>query len=355
MKQALLLFIAFSFFACQQLNGQETAVSSGTKKEKEHSFVPAPYLNYSRSIGAGFGVIPMYMFQMTKGDTISPQSLVGALGIYTTNKTYFAMGFGKLYFAEDRWRVSVAAGIGDINFQVFIDRPMVQYINYNTNMFFAQGVVQTKVFKRLYAGPVIQYLEFLSVFGDEYTYVLATQLTGIGLDLDWDGRDNVYYPHKGVLAEVNWNSYPLFIGNEEESNSITSAFNYFKVRQSSNDVWAHRFYGNFGLGDVSFNQQTVVGRSDLRGYTQGDYRGDGMMDVQSEYRLNFENKMGMVFFGGVGTIYGAINEEDNWTLLPSVGTGFRYLVFPENNMNIGLDVAAGKGDWGIYFRVGEAF
>jgi hypothetical protein len=31
------------------------------------------------------------------------------------------------------------------------------------------------------------------------------------------------------------------------------------------------------------------------------------------------------------------------------------MVFPDNNMNVGLDVAAGREDWGLYFRIGEAY
>ena len=27
----------------------------------------------------------------------------------------------------------------------------------------------------------------------------------------------------------------------------------------------------------------------------------------------------------------------------------------EEHMNVGLDIAAGDGDWGVYFRIGEAF
>ena len=41
-------------------------------------------------------------------------------------------------------------------------------------------------------------------------------------------------------------------------------------------------------------------------------------------------------------------------LLPFFGT-FDIAVFPKNKMNIGIDVAAARDDWGIYFRIGEAF
>jgi hypothetical protein len=41
--------------------------------------------------------------------------------------------------------------------------------------------------------------------------------------------------------------------------------------------------------------------------------------------------------------------------LPSIGTGIRFLALPKQQMRVGIDVAAGKNDWGLYIRVGEAF
>jgi hypothetical protein len=47
---------------------------------------------------------------------------------------------------------------------------------------------------------------------------------------------------------------------------------------------------------------------------------------------------------------------DNYSgLLPSAGAGIRFKAIPSRNINIGIDAAIGKEDWGIYFRIGEAF
>ena len=121
------------------------------------------------------------------------------------------------------------------------------------------------------------------------------------------------------------------------------------------DVIATWIYGGFGIGDLSFEQQFIVGRQDIRGYTQGKYRGDYLLAAQGEYRWNFNEKMSAAGFFGLATVYGSINESDEGVILPGIGTGFRYNVFPKYHMNIGFDVAAGKDDWGFYFRVGEAF
>ena len=52
--------------------------------------------------------------------------------------------------------------------------------------------------------------------------------------------------------------------------------------------------------------------------------------------------MGLVGFFGAGTIFESNIDENNGVFLPSIGAGYRYVAFPENKMNVGLDVAAGK-------------
>lgn len=45
----------------------------------------------------------------------------------------------------------------------------------------------------------------------------------------------------------------------------------------------------------------------------------------------------------------------NGKILHGVGDGFRFVISEETHINVGLDVAKGSGDWGIYFRIGESF
>ena len=80
-----------------------------------------------------------------------------------------------------------------------------------------------------------------------------------------------------------------------------------------------------------------------------------MISLQGEYRWNFHKRWGAVGFAGVASVFNAINESDNGKLLPAIGTGIRFRAFQETNMSVGLDVAAGIDDWGVYFQIGEAF
>lgn len=79
------------------------------------------------------------------------------------------------------------------------------------------------------------------------------------------------------------------------------------------------------------------------------------MAAQGEYRYSLKEKIGLVGFVGLATIYGSDNDSFNWKLYPGAGAGVRYRAFKTVKFNIGLDAALGKDDWGVYFRIGEAF
>lgn len=358
LRTFLILLLFTTSISWAQLGGASPGggvVKSDTTTVGPSKFVPAPYVNYSRSIGFSGGVVPLYMWNINKKDTISPQSIVGGLGMYSTNKTYFGMGFGRIYLNEDRWRISFGGGNGNVNFQVFVDRIVNDYIDYGTNFWFFKSYVQRRIFGNIYGGIVIDYTNFNTEFDVDVNAAIQNTFTGVGLILERDVRSNVYYPYSGDQESIEWNTYPIWLNNEDQSNRIKLTNNKFWALRGKKDVIAGRIYGEFGLGEIRFNQEVVVMGTDLRGYTQGKYRGKGMMDMQVEYRYNFAPKMGIVGFGGIGTVYGSSNEDINGIILPSVGLGYRYTVFPTNHMNIGLDAAIGRDDWGIYFRIGEAF
>lgn len=354
------LFLFFTF--SMAISAYSQAIPSGgggegsDLGEKNFSFVPVPYINYSRSLGFAIGAIPMAMYKVNPEDTISPASITGVLGMYTTNETWFAMFFQRFYLQQDNWRLTAAGGLGSVNFQFYLDLPGAGYVDYNTQADFLFLEAQRRLVGKLYLGVHYTYTKFDTSLDLDTTVNLGVRnLHGLGIKLSFDRRDDVYYPRSGAISELDWTSYPKFIDNTFESNKIEIDRNqYFPVRENT-DVIAARVYAGLGIGELAFEQQFIVGRQDIRGYTQGKYRGDYLVAAQGEYRWNFHKKMSAVGFFGLATVFGSINEEDDGVILPGIGTGIRYNIFPKYHMNVGMDIAAGKDDWGFYFRVGEAF
>ena len=81
-----------------------------------------------------------------------------------------------------------------------------------------------------------------------------------------------------------------------------------------------------------------------------------MLTLQSEYRWNInDSKFGFVGFFALATVFESFNEDHNGQILPGIGAGIRYIISEDTHMNVGMDIAVGKDDWGIYFRIGESF
>lgn len=355
-SRLLLLWLTFMalLFNPANISGQGIGQGSDTRIDGKYKFMPIPYMNYDRSMGFSLGAVPMLMFNPSEKDTISPSSIVGGLGFYTTNKTWFLMGFGMFYLGEDNWRITTAGGVGNVNFQFYLDDIVGGWIPYQSEASFFMFKLERRLYKRLYGG--VSYI-FADVITSTESPPMSDSLTlhGVGFNLSLDKRDNPYYPRSGYLTSLKYNTFPEFLGNETISKKIELETNHYFSTRRDIDVVAARFYSGFGLGDLAFSQQFIVKGKDIRGYTQGAFRGNYLLALQGEYRWNFHDRWGAVGFAGVATVFEAINEADNGKLLPGIGTGIRFRAFPETNFSVGLDVAAGVNDWGIYFQIGEAF
>jgi outer membrane protein assembly factor BamA len=336
------------------LTGQGIGSGGGKRIDGKYKFMPIPYMNYDRSLGFSMGAVPMLMFNPSDKDTISPSSLIGGVGFWTTNKTWFLMGFGMFYLGEDNWRITTAGGLGSVNFQFYLDNPIGGWIPYQSEADFFMLKLERRIHKKLYGGVSYVYANVITTT-ETIPIIDSLTLHGIGLNLTLDKRSNPYYPRNGYYTSAQYKTNPEFLGNETNTRKIQIDHNhYFSTRQQK-DVVAARFHAGLGLGDLSFNQQFIVGNKDIRGYTQGAYRGNYLLTLQGEYRWNFHQRWGAVGFAGVATVFESINESDNGKLHPGLGTGIRFRVFPETNFSVGIDAAVGIDDWGIYFQIGEAF
>lgn len=349
----LLIFLSFSAFAFGQT---ETGKADSTQSGKKVDFNVMPYMSYNRNLGFMIGAIPMAMYKIDQTDQVSPKSLSGLSAVYTTNGSYFLALFNKLYLKEDTWRIQFFALTGDHYSQFYTDDfEIPAFYDYGTKTSIISAGVQRKVFENLFAGVSYTYSHYNTKYEDDVRPESIEQTNGIQINALFDTRDEVYYPMKGQKLRFRWISFPEWFGNDDKANKIVSEYNRYISMKNGKDVLAVRFAGKFGLGDISFQQQVTIGGSDIRGYSEGKYRGDGLMALQGEYRYNFSEKMGLVGFAGMATIYGSDTEKFNWGLYPGAGVGYRYRAFKTVKFNVGLDAAVGKDDWGIYFRIGESF
>jgi outer membrane protein assembly factor BamA len=315
-----------------------------------------PMINYDPAFGWNFAAMGMLFFPISQKDTISPLSTAGGVIGYTSNKSRYAVLFSKLYLAEDKWRATLAYGRASVNFQFFMDVPGGgTFIDFNTLYDFGYVELQRRIIPTWYLGGRFLLMRTNTAIDiPENETEDLTNMNNIGFVLVKDSRDNIYNPSTGTNMNLKTGHYRSFLGSDYKFDNYEFDYNkFFKIDDQR--VLVARLAMNIATGDVPFEGQNIVGQDDIRGYTDGKHRADQVYALQSEYRWNIYKKWGMVAFAGVAAAVDSPSELSFSGLLPGAGVGIRYMAVPSEKINVGIDVAIGKEDWGIYFRIGEAF
>jgi outer membrane protein assembly factor BamA len=349
----LLLLIPFVF-----VNGQKLPP---IEKKQKPRIAAIPMINYNRTQGVVAGAFVSGFYKINKKDTISPSSSTGLMGMYTQEKSHMLFAFSRFYFAEDRWRITAAAGTMDINFQFYLEDPALSggnFYDYSTKMNLVVLQLQRNIFKRLYFGPTGSFIKSTTTFGfpgvSGEDSVMQSNLNNVGYIISNDTRDHVQYPTRGMFLNFKNQFYRSWAGSDYKFERYLVTYNqFFKLKETQ--ILAVRASLNIAAGNVPFEGQSVVGGDDIRGYSQGKYRNDQVYALQAEYRWNFYKRWGLVAFAGVASAVAKLSDIPDNDLLPGVGAGLRFKMLPSEKINIGIDYGKGKDDYSITFRIGEAF
>ncbi len=337
------------------------ALLMSAQEEKENDravrFAGIPTLDFNQSQGLTVGALGMLFYPLSERDTISPLSISGISLSYTTNKSYHAVGFSKFYLAQDRWRVTVGLGFGETNFQFYQELPILGgfYIPFSTQFSFVGVFPMRRVVKNVYAGLGAWYVYAGTTYKPDFLpedLSTSRYLNGFAPRVTFDSRDSQLYARKGWNTNASYQVYAEWMGSTISFERLNlDANTYWSL--SDSEILAFRGVLLAGIGDVPFEGQSYLGGTDLRGYTNGKYRGDALWAVQSEWRHFPFERLGYVAFLGCAQVQ---DPEDGWSdLLPSIGGGLRYLMVPEESITVGIEYAWGREDRGIYFRIMEAF
>ena len=314
-----------------------------------------PVINYDPSLGWNTAALVNVFYRMSPTDTISPLSMAGAMLGRTTNKTWYWALYTKMYFNQDNYRLTMAYGDASVNFQYF-EPGIGGFIDFNSLHDIFMIELQRRIYKRWYLGAKYFNQKILTTYdiegneGEEET----RNMNHLGLVVSHDTRDFIYNPHSGDYFNFKTGHYRDTWNSAYKFDKFEVDFTKF-FGLSEKEVIAARATALIATGDVPFEGQYVVGRDDIRGYTDGKHRGEQVYNLQAEYRWNFYKKWGMVAFAGVASAVDEINQMKFEDLLPGAGVGLRFMAIPSEKINIGIDVAKGIDDWGLYFRIGETF
>jgi len=180
-------------------------------------------------------------------------------------------------------------------------------------------------------------------------------LSGVGFIINFDNRDNIFYPTQGYYLQAYcfWNDG--FLGSDFDYFSLKFDLRNY-IRLAENQILAIQLILDTASGEVPFYKLPRLGGDTiLRGYYQGRYRDKNLLALQAEYRFPIWKRVSGVAFVAAGNLADRLRNLSWDNLKYAGGFGFRFKIIPKEKVNLRVDFAFGPGTYGIYFKAGESF
>ena len=181
-------------------------------------------------------------------------------------------------------------------------------------------------------------------------------LSGAGPVYNFDSRDDIFYPTRGVWAEAEFFVNNKALGSDFNfTRTSLDAAHYLSLSRKSvlaTNLWLVLLGGNVPFQQLAF----IGGPKKMRGYFEGRLRDKNLWMLQAEYRRTLPRRFGFAVFSGIG----AVSEQPDDLLRRQVhftyGAGIRYRISKKDHVNIRLDIAANEDGYiAPYLTVKEAF
>lgn len=330
-----------------------------TEDDEEGKLLVVPVPIVDPTIGNGVALAGLYTFPAGDADEDTPRSTLAIGGGYTNTDSWMAGAGFKLYLDGDRYRVGLNAGYGNLNLKYygtssdsfFFDHP----VGFLIKAPIVSGSVQMRVAGDFYAGLTALYTKPDATLDSPIDLLpdlnVEFELAALGLNGEYDTRDNVWYPESGSLGNIELLRY-IALGSDEVFPILDADYSkYWGL--SERLVLACNVRAAQAGDDTPFFMLPFIS---IRGFPAGQYMNESVIQGQAELRWMFRNDFGAVVFAGAGIAAPGFGDLEDGSDAYGLGGGLRYRISDLDKLNIGIDVAYGSSDnVAVYFRIGEAF
>jgi len=187
--------------------------------------------------------------------------------------------------------------------------------------------------------------------------------SGLSFSLLRDTRDNPINAYKGSYTNFLLIPRLKFLGSDVSWTSLMMEYRtYIRFPASSANIlalWSYNWLTLSGKPPYLMLPSTAWDKSfnTGRGYIQGRFRSNNMLDAEMEYRIQLTRNglFGMTVF----TNFESFSNIDTWqfeSIAPAGGIGLRIKLNKYSRTNIAIDYGWGRqGSRGFFVNLGEAF
>jgi len=332
--------------------------------EDPRGFLPVPVVVTEPAVGYGGGAVGMFLRPRPEaGSEGWARPNISAIGgLATENGTWAAFAGDTSRWLDGRLRTLAGGGTGNINLDFFgfgADRADVdRAVRYSLQFSGAVAQVNWRLQPRspwavgvryVYANvdPKLREEPIFPGLADR-ARVTVSAPTAI---LEYDTRDNVFTPTRGVYAESAYLVSRETLGASTDFERFDQILMAWKTLPHEVTLGARVNYARASGGTPFFLRPFVA----LRGVPDVRYQGDEMVSLELEGRWQFQGRWSVVAFGGAGRSWSRGQAVSFTQGVGAGGAGFRYELARKFGMHVGVDVAHSPGTTAFYFIVGNAW
>ena len=330
--------------------------------EKKIDFTFAGGPSYSKNTSFGIGVLAAGLYRLDRTDSVTPPSDISLFANVSVSGVYAVGVTGNTIFSRSSRKVDYTVvfsstprklwGIG------YHDGRYNPESSYTEKLCRIEGRYMHRVLRNTFVGGVLnfQYAKGLKFTDEAYLYGQKHSYTstGAGAIVEYDSRDFIPNPFRGVYVGVQEIFFPKGLGNCGESLWRTTVTADYYHRIWRDCILAADFYAEFNSSGTPWPLLARMGGSQrMRGYYQGRYTDNDLITLQVELRQRIWRRIGCTVWGGAGNVFREVRSFDWSETLPNYGIGLRWEL--KKRVNVRIDYGMGKKTSGFLLNLNEAF
>ena len=343
---------------CWTAFAQESDTQSPTRRFWDKVFsLPAivvPIVVHSPETNWGFGLGMQSYFRMPFCENTS---IIYFNACYTLNKQYYVDLGGTFYFEGNvPWFMRWHGGYRNYPDTYYgIGNAMTEDRKKGTPYTSQRGTayIETQVYlpEHWSLGPLFDFTHEKCLTGEAGRTSNSdsgltgeadpTIMWGLGAVTQYDTRDTMYYPHKGMFFKAAVTHYEKALGSTARMTYLQADLRQF-ISLPKDIIFAWQFKTEWALSDdvaaIPFQSLPTLGGQDLvRGVRRNMFRDNAMMALQAEFRFPIWRFIRLHAFAGIGDVYNT----DNWKwATPKIGYGIGLrMCIHSAKINLRFDIA----------------
>ena len=196
---------------------------------------------------------------------------------------------------------------------------------------------------------------------EKYGSELSSVSSGLVFNFRIDTRDNPVNAYRGIYTNIILTPRFQFLGSDTKWTSLILDFRtYIRFPARSSNIlafWSYNWLTLSGKPPYLMLPTTGWDFNTGRGYIQGRFRSNNMLDAETEYRIQLTGNglFGMVIFSNFQS-FSDINTWQFPAIATGGGLGLRIKINKYSRTNIDIDYGWGRqGSRGFFVNLGEVF